>query len=202
MSVVACKILPGGYEIASDSISVRFRTQSKGDTTKFSKLFEVNDLVIGSVGYAEEASLLQIYCTTRKPSEATEPAILEFLSEFSGWKKGKSDKSGLDNAYLIGFEGKVFSIHGWFIEEVLKYEAIGAGMDFSLAALYLGKSAEEAVKVACELSIYCEEPIQVITRTSGEQDGNETTKDAKNAGKNTEKNAKTQSKGGKDKASE
>jgi|GEM_PF-696654 len=167
MSVVACKILPNGYEIASDSISVRFWTQSKGGNTKFSKLFEVNDVVVGSVGYAEESSLLQMFCATRKPSEATEPAILEFFSEFSSWKKKKAEKSGLDNAYLIGFEGKVFSVNGWFIQQVLKYEAIGAGMDFALAALYLENSAEDAVKVACELSIYCEEPIQMISKTTG-----------------------------------
>ena len=166
MSVVACKILPNGYEIASDSISVRFWTQSKGGNTKFSKLFEVNDVVVGSVGYAEESSLLQMFCSTRKPAEATEPAILEFFSEFSSWKKKKAEKSGLDNAYLIGFEGKVFSVNGWFIQQVLKYEAIGAGMDFALAALYLDNSAEEAVKVACELSIYCEEPIQIISKTT------------------------------------
>ena len=165
MSVVACKILPNGYEIASDSISIRFWTQSKGDNTKFSKLFEVNDIVIGSVGYAEESSLLQIYCTTRKPAEATESAILEFMSEFSNWKKGKAEKSGLDNNYLFGFEGKVFSVNGWFIQQVLTYEAIGAGMDYALAALYLDKSAYDAVKVACELSIFCEEPIQVISKT-------------------------------------
>ena len=39
-------------------------------------------------------------------------------------------------------------------------------MDFALAALYLDNSAEEAVKVACELSIYCEEPIQMISKTT------------------------------------
>lgn len=166
MSVVACKILPNGYEIASDSITVRYRTQSKGGNTKFSKLFEVNGIVIGSVGYAEESSLLQMFCTTRRPTEATEPAILEFFSDFSGWKKKKAEKSGLDNSYLIGFNGKVFSVQGWFIEEVLKYEAIGAGMDFALAALYLDNSAADAVKVACELSIYCEEPIQLIKKTT------------------------------------
>ena len=165
MSVVACKILPNGYEIASDSISVRAWTQSKGENTKFSKLFEINDIVIGSVGYAEESSLLQIFCSTRKPSDATESAILEFMSEFSSWKKGKAEKSGLDNAYLVGFDGKVFSINGWFIQEVLKYEAIGAGMSFALAALYLNNSAHDAVKVACELSIFCEEPIKVISKT-------------------------------------
>ncbi len=165
MSVVACKVLPNGYEIASDSITVRWATQSKGENTKFSKLFEVNGLVIGSVGKAEESSLLLMYCKTRQPAAATEQDLLEFMSEFANWKKSKVSKSDIDNHYIIGFEGKVFSIGGWFIQEILKYEAIGAGMDYALAALYLGNSAHDAVKVACELSIYCEEPIQVISKT-------------------------------------
>ena len=141
----------------------------RGENTKFSKLFEVNNIVVGCVGKAEESSLLQLYCTTRQPAAANESALLEFMSEFSNWKKDKVGKSDLDNAYLIGYKGKVFSIHGWFIEEVLKYEAIGAGLDFALAALYLDKSAHDAVKVACELSIFCEEPIQVITKTKETQ---------------------------------
>lgn len=164
MSVVACRILPDGYEIASDSITIRWATQSKGENTKFSKLFEVNGLVIGCVGSAEESSLLQMYCKTRQPAAANEQDLLEFMSEFANWKKTKVSKSDIDNHYLIGFEGKVFSIGGWFIQEVLKYEAIGAGMDYALAALYLGNSAHDAIKVACELSIFCEEPIQVISK--------------------------------------
>ena len=164
MSVVACKILPNGYEIASDSITIRWWTQSKGENTKFSKLFEVNKMVIGSVGSAEESSLLQLYCKTRKPLAMTEAALLAFMSEFSSWKKDKVGKSGIDNGYLIGYKGKVFSVSGWFIQEVVKYEAIGAGRDFALAALYLGKSCKSAIKAACELSVLCEEPIQVISR--------------------------------------
>ena len=167
MSVVACRILPNGFEIASDSITVRWATQSKGENTKFSKLFEINGLVIGSVGSAEEASLLQMYCKTRQPASSNEQDLLEFMSEFANWKKTKVSKSDITNHYLVGFEGKVFSIAGWFIQEVLTYEAIGAGMDYALAALYLENSAHDAVKVACELSIFCEEPIQVISKTTG-----------------------------------
>ncbi len=167
MSVVACKILPDGYEIASDSITVRWATQSKGENTKFSKLFEINGLVIGSVGSAEEASLLQMYCKTRQPASANEQDLLEFMSEFANWKKTKVSKSDITNHYIVGFEGKVFSVAGWFIQEVVTYEAIGAGMDYALAALYLGNSAHDAVKVACELSIFCEEPIQSIAKTAG-----------------------------------
>lgn len=164
MSVVVCRILESGYELASDSILVRGWTQSKGRDRKFSKLFEVNGLVIGSVGLAEEAELFRIFATTRKPSSPTEAAFVEFISEFSEWKNKRTDERKIANSYLVGFEGKVFIIEEWFVEEAVRFEAIGAGMDFALAALHLGHSAKESVEVAIELSIYCEGPIQVIRK--------------------------------------
>jgi hypothetical protein len=87
--------------------------------------------------------------------------MLEFLSEFSDWKNKKIGKSSIDNSYLIGYEGKVFSIEGWLVQEIVNYEAIGRGMDFALAAFYLGHSAEKAVETAIELSVFCEGPVQL-----------------------------------------
>ncbi len=164
MSVVVCRILEKGYEIAADSILVRGWTQSKGKDRKFSKLFEVNDLVVGSVGAAEEVGLFRVFSSTRKPSSASESAFVEFISEFSEWKNKRTDSREIENSYLVGFENKVFVIEGWFVEEVIKFESIGAGMDFALAALHLDHSAKAAVEVAIELSIYCEGPVQVIKK--------------------------------------
>jgi len=42
-------------------------------------------------------------------------------------------------------------------------------MDFALAALHLGHTAEEAVATSIELSIYCEAPIQVIKKKSSKK---------------------------------
>lgn len=48
--------------------------------------------------------------------------------------------------------------------EVLdKKTAIGSGRDFALAAMYLGKSAPEAVAVACHFSTSCGNGIDSIT---------------------------------------
>ena len=47
--------------------------------------------------------------------------------------------------------------------------AIGAGMSYALAALYLGHSAERAVETAIELSTMCEAPIIVIEKTNKEK---------------------------------
>ncbi|MCP4140026.1 MAG: hypothetical protein GY755_07010 [Chloroflexi bacterium] len=163
MSIVACKITKEGYEIAADSISVRGSTQTKNNTNR-SKLVEVNNMVIGSVGYAEESSLLQIFAKTHQPAAATEEGILEFWGEFSGWKKKRMDRGDIDNAYFIGFDDIVFYINHWLIASVTSYEAIGAGKDFALAALHLGHSPEAAVETAIELSIFCEAPVQLIVK--------------------------------------
>lgn len=158
MSIVCCRVTKEYIEIASDSISVRGWTQEKGKD-KFSKLCKINELIIGSVGYAEEASLLQMYSKSRKPEAASEDAILIFLGEFVEWKKKRTDKSDLSNSYIIIFEKKAFYISDFFVTEILEYEAIGAGEDFALAALFLNHDTKKATKTACELSIYCEEPI-------------------------------------------
>ena len=163
MSIVACKITKEGYEIAADSITVRGYTQTKNNT-KRSKLFEVNGMVIGSVGYAEESSLLHIFAKTHQSAAATEEGLLEFWGEFAAWKKKRTDNGSIENSYFIGIGGKVFAIHEWLIEQVASYEAIGAGMNFALAALHLGHNAEAAVETAVELSVFCEAPIQVIKK--------------------------------------
>lgn len=163
MSVVACKVTKEGYEIAADSITVRGYTQTKNNTGR-SKLFEVNNMVIGSVGYAEESSLLHIFAKTHQPAAATEEGILEFWGEFAEWKKKRTDRGEISNSYFIGIKGIVFSVHEWLIETILSYEAIGAGMDFALAALHLGHTPEAAVETAIELSVFCEAPIQVIKK--------------------------------------
>lgn len=164
MSVVTCKVYDDKYVISADSITVRGSTQSKGDNHKSVKLKEVNGLVIGGVGKAEETSLLYIFAATTKPAFATEDSLLSFWGEFSSWKNKKIGDASINNNYIIGFGDKVFNIEGWFINEINDYEAIGAGMDYALAALYMGKSSDESVSVACELSIYCEKPIIKIEK--------------------------------------
>lgn len=169
MSVVACKILENGYEMSSDSITVRGFTQSKGSNTNHAKLFEVNDIVIGGCGYAKETNLLRLFSETRSISAPTEYALLEFMGEFLDWKTKKTDEKTLENEYLIGCFGHVFGFNNWYISEIKTYESIGAGMNFALASLYLGHSTEEAVKTAIELSIYCENPIITIRKLKERQ---------------------------------
>jgi ATP-dependent protease HslVU (ClpYQ) peptidase subunit len=165
MSVVACRIKESGYEIAADSITTRGFIQTKGQTTDHVKLYETNGMVIGGVGSAEENSLLRLFAETHRPSKPDEYSILEFISEFSEWKKKKTDNAGIKNSFLIGFQGNVFHVEQWHVAKIKSYMAIGAGMSFALAALHLGHSAKEAVETAIELSVYCEEPVLLIKKT-------------------------------------
>ncbi len=99
------------------------------------------------------------YMRTHKPETATGKDILEFFVEFSRWKKNLIGNGEVENEYLMAHKGRLFEIISMFVHEVDNYIAIGAGMDFSTAALYLGHSPEEAVKVACDLSCMVSEPI-------------------------------------------
>lgn len=162
MSVICCRIQPDAIHIAADSIGIRGRTQNKDDN-KHSKLAMVNGMIIGGVGTAQENSLLQLYCSTRRPASSREVDILIFISEFATWKKEKISVYEIKNTYFLLVEGKAFTIEHFFIEEILTYNSIGAGMDFALAALYMGHGVEDAVKTACHLSIACEAPIKMFS---------------------------------------
>jgi hypothetical protein len=39
---------------------------------------------------------------------------------------------------------------------------LDSGIDYALTALYLGLSVKEAIEAACDLSIFCEKPVNVI----------------------------------------
>ena len=160
MSIVACKVSEKEIEISSDSICVRGYTQEKsGERMKFSKLVQINNMIIGGVGLSAENGLMQLFAATHQPLSPTEDALLSFIAEFSEWKKKRTEKHDIENNFIIAFSGHAFRLDGFSIKEILTYDSIGSGKDFALAALYLGHDTIKAVETACELSIYCEKPI-------------------------------------------
>ena len=117
MSIVAVKVTDACIELASDSIQVRGYTQSKS-INKYSKMVKINDMFIGSVGTAEESSLLWVFTNTRRPEQATESALLTFLSEFADWKNSKIGKASIENEYIFVIGTKVFQVENFFIPDV------------------------------------------------------------------------------------
>jgi len=157
MSVVCARVYKNKIQLAADSILTR--GWSKRTDCKFSKLAKINGIIIGSVGKAQESSLMCYYMKTHTPKKASEKAVLDFIVEFSKWKEGYCDGKDVENSYILAFNGKCFMVQGSFVFEIDNYCAIGAGDDFATAALYLGHTPKEAVRVAAELSCYVSEPI-------------------------------------------
>lgn len=157
MSVVAARVYDDKIVIAADSILTN--GWSKSTNNNFTKMNKDNGMIIGGCGKAEELSLMWHYMSTHKPSEATEKEILNFIIEFSKWMNDLTGSSNINNTYLLAYEGHLFEIEDMFVFEINEYRAIGAGEDYSNAALYLGHTPKEAVKVACDLCCYVSEPI-------------------------------------------
>jgi hypothetical protein len=166
MSVVAVKINPGTIDLCSDSFIGGFFQQTK---IEFVKSFQVNNLAVGGSGSAEELSLFKIFCQNHSPATDNEDGVIDFFVEFTEWTKKKDASFKLNNVYILIYRFKVFYVNGLYAREIFDHWAVGAGEIHAKAALYLGHSAYEAVHVACELSPWCEAPINTITIEKGEQ---------------------------------
>lgn len=160
MSVVAVRKTEEYIEIASDSIRVHgYHVQEK---CKDAKLFKIDDkLTLGAVGDARDGEMFRIFLRSHSPAENTKVAVVDLMVEFMEWIKSKdSNIAQIESEFLLVYEGSIYRATGQlFVCEIEDYCAIGAGEEFALAALYLGKDVKEAVRCACHFSIYCEEPI-------------------------------------------
>ena len=161
MSVIASKVYNDRIVMAADSILVR--GWSKRATNDFAKINQDNGMIIGGCGISEEISMMWHFMSTHKPSAPSESAVLNFIIEFSKWKKDLTGDSNINNAYLLAYKGHLYEIEKMLVIEIKDYSAIGAGEDFSNAVLYLGHTPKEAVKVACDLCCFVSEPIIEFT---------------------------------------
>jgi ATP-dependent protease HslVU (ClpYQ) peptidase subunit len=167
MSVVAARKYADKVVFASDSICVSgyLKETSRITGDERGKLFEVNNMIIGGVGYTMELSFMQIFARNHSPAAPTIEAVLDFIIEFYAWARTKDDSFGRKNSYMLGVEGEIFRIvDSYLVQKINEFGAIGAGEHFALTAMYLDKSPEEAVKIANELCVYCSDPINVITK--------------------------------------
>lgn len=163
MTVVAARKYADRIEFAADSIITRGSTQISDRTIDAPKLFQQNGLTIGLTGALAEGSLMQIFTRNHKPASATLEGVIDFLFEFEGWVRNRDSGFTIGNAYLIGFEGKLFRTYARFdVFEISEFEAIGAGQDFAITAMHLEKTPTEAVTIACTLSVWCSLPVSTM----------------------------------------
>jgi len=92
------------------------------------------------------------------------------MSEFTKYVVGLDNRINYhDNDFIVVWQGRAFEIDGTLtVHEITDFAAIGAGSDFALAALHLGKTATEACEVACKLSVMCELPVVTMFDKEGQ----------------------------------
>jgi hypothetical protein len=91
--------------------------------------------------------------------------------QFMDWArsaKGATELTGELNfrAMMIDEEGRVFLFDSspWASGPIdCEFYAIGSGADFAMGAMAMGASAEEAVRIACQLDPHCGLPVTVLS---------------------------------------
>ena len=157
MSVVSAKVYSDKIVMAADS-QVSYGNY-KDTSGNFAKMRRINDVLVGGAGSLEELSLMWHYMGTHNPSGNSLKDILEYLVEFRRWKKDLTGDSSFENNLLIAYNGKLFSAYGIAVVEISNFDSVGCGMKYANAAMYLGHTPREAVRVACELDCFVGEPI-------------------------------------------
>lgn len=161
MSVIAVKIYKKKIEIGADSITVYGDTQTKSKSSKIRKINK--DWIVAGCGGANIMDLFFEFCTNHAPKNNTPESITSLMIEFNKHVKEIGSFDINDMSLLMVHKKKAFAVDGVSATEIEEFMADGAGMDYALTALHLGKTVKEAIAVACELSIYCERPINVFT---------------------------------------
>lgn len=165
MSVVALKVYKDKIVIGADSQSTSY-WHNKNSTNKIYKI--ADDFVIGGVGYTSHNQMMSLFCETNKPADCRKRDILEFIVQFNEWMKKKDSDFQPYNDFLMVFCDKAFWITSdLLVQEIKDYCAIGSGLEYAKAGLYLGKSVKDSIKIACDLTIYCGEPIEVYEVKTG-----------------------------------
>lgn len=164
MSVIAVLKTKDKIEIASDSMYVSGATKFKDKT---GKLNEINNMILGTVGTAEFGTMFRIFAQTHQPREATEFGMMDYIVDYYDWAYKKTNARVIDNELIIVYKDKAFRLENLYVQEIDRFSAIGYGGDFALAALALNHTVSEAVQVACELCIWCEEPIKTTVKFIG-----------------------------------
>lgn len=133
--------------IAWDGRSLAGDTQSSvcGNRVKAQKIWRLNDdLLFGGSGEFQIVLAVKDWL-----NGGAEKPKLPSDAEFSG---------------LLIRRGRAFRLWSYLVEvEILEpYAACGTGQDFALAAMFLGKSAEEAVWVACQFDVNTGGDVEVL----------------------------------------
>lgn len=161
MTVIAVKREEKYIHLVCDSRITTGSERVDGKSIAMTKVINNGDLYIGIAGDCNENTYLSVFMQTNIPAGSTMKDIIEYFCKFVSWYKSITGITELHGRYIVVYKGKIYSIwsQGLHIFEISEFEAIGSGSYFAITALHLGKNAAEAVKIACELDAFCEDPV-------------------------------------------
>lgn len=122
-----------------------------------------------SVGYARTVTKIFVIPDGLVGMAGDQDHCLELLNWFrTGCDLEKYPKNLVDgnsSAMLIRKDGTCWSYGKLPYPQICedRFDAMGAGRDYALAAMYLGHDARKAVEVACALDVTCGKGIDVLT---------------------------------------
>ena len=145
-----------------DGIIASDKQRTSGDL-KYSaiKLFEMGDFVIGCAGDCINTTKFRKWFKKKYGSDIANYPFEE-----------QSEESTLQPFEVLVVNRKTLQVVEYTQDSKLPIEvdcnfiAIGTGRDFAMAAMYLGKSAEEAVQCAIDLCPSCGLGIDIVSMKS------------------------------------
>lgn len=162
MTVVAVKKIKNKIQMSCDDQTTygyeyKVKKEKSDNPRDVGKIFQENDMMIGSSGYVSEANLLKLFAKNHKPKSASQDSVLEFLLEFRDYvaKRIGDDNYSVENHIILVYKKKIFVCYGMHVQEYRNFWAVGSGMFLAIAAMHLGKDTISAVDVAKEFDLYC-----------------------------------------------
>ncbi|MBT2300371.1 hypothetical protein J7E70_07825 [Variovorax paradoxus] len=124
------------------------RTSFGGLHATTQKLHRVGERFVGCAGNTAQIQEMLVWLEKGDPEKfpATQRSTADCVSMLV-----------IDNGRILQYENTPYPM---VIEN--GFWAIGSGRDFAMAAMHLGKTAEEAVEVACHLDATCGNGIDVL----------------------------------------
>lgn len=165
MTIIAARVKKGSIELAGDMQTtwgdfMKYPKKTVGDNSikEFGKIFQVNGFTLGCAGSGSNIGLLQIFMKTHQPKEMSRDSILDWFIEFKEWAHAKA-KIGFNDIAIHGIiinQGKAFTFFDFLeVYPILKFDAVGSGMNLAIGAMEVGASVEDAVKVAIKYDPFC-----------------------------------------------
>lgn len=159
MTVIAGKVESDRIVIGSDS-QVTYGWQAKVGIDD-SKLLVLQDFIIGGAGHLSHINYMQVFAENHRPLSSRKRDVLEFFVEFNEWADKKIKGYESSNSWLLAFDGRLISVDHSLSTSYHEFWAVGSGREYARTAMHLGHDVRSALLVACELTVFCSEPLHI-----------------------------------------